>query len=108
MASVAYRGGRLAAADLRTRLSAARPPPSGSPLFFPPRRKKKRTPERRPRENGETDQKRMRSSIQARTSFSGTRTCSMVSRSRMVTDCVSSVSKSTQMLKGVPISSCRR
>ena len=53
-------------------------------------------------------QKRIRSSIQLRTSLRGTRTCSMVSRSRMVTDWVSSVSKSTQMQKGVPISSCRR
>ena len=53
-------------------------------------------------------QNRIRSSMYWRTSLMGTRTCSMVSRSRMVTVWVSSVSKSTQMLKGVPISSCRR
>ena len=50
-------------------------------------------------------QNRIRSSIYFRTSVSGTRSCCMVSRSRMVTDWVASVSKSTQMLKGVPISS---
>ena len=53
-------------------------------------------------------QNRIRSSMYLRTSHSFTRSCCMVSRSRMVTLWVSSVSKSTQMLKGVPISSCRR
>ena len=38
----------------------------------------------------------------------GTRTCSMLSRSRMVTAWSSSVSKSTVTQSGVPISSWRR
>lgn len=38
----------------------------------------------------------------------GTRTCSMLSRSRMVTAWSSSVSKSIVTHSGVPISSCRR
>ena len=51
------------------------------------------------------NQNLIRSSMYLRISLIGTRSCCMVSRSRMVTVWVSSVSKSTQMLKGVPISS---
>ena len=54
------------------------------------------------------NQNRIRSSMYFRTSLTGTRSCCMVSRSRIVTVRVSSVPKSPQMLKGVPISSRRR
>ena len=62
-----------------------------------------------PRKEGRArSQKRMRSSIYLRRSAMATRSCCMVSRSRTVTVWVASVSKSTQMAKGVPISSWRR
>ena len=57
---------------------------------------------------GKAHQKRILSSMYWRRSLRATRSCCMVSRSRTVTVWVSSVSKSTQMEKGVPISSWRR
>ena len=53
-------------------------------------------------------QKSIFCSMCAPISAMGTRTCSMVSRSRMVTQPSVSVSKSTVMQSGVPISSSRR
>ena len=50
-------------------------------------------------------QNRILSSMYFRRSAMATRSCCMVSRSRTVTVWVGSVSKSTQMQKGVPISS---
>ena len=54
---------------------------------------------------GHTPQNPRRADTSARRSASGTRTCSVVSRSRMVTASSSSDSKSTVTHNGVPISS---